>query len=64
MARPVKALGARGSDAFRRDIDGLGRLRTAILVDPSIDTTQAGRMKDAIDLLISDLAKLAQKAAA
>lgn len=61
MARPVKS---RTVKAYGRDIEHLNRLRMAIMMDASIDSTKAHEVQAAIDKLIADLIQLARQVAA
>ena len=55
MARPVKI---RKTESYIRDIENLGRLRTALLMDYSLETKVMQEATKAIDTLISRLKPL------
>ena len=55
MARPVKA---RGTEAYRRDIQTLTRLRTALILDKTANEVDAREAIRCIDALTETLAKL------
>jgi hypothetical protein len=57
MARPIRPRTTKGYD---RDIERLVRLRTAIMMDSSIDSARANELSTAIDKLATDLIKLAK----
>ena len=58
MARPVKK---RVVKSYFRDIETLGRLRTALLQDTTCDWTVAKNAISQIDALTSSLRELARK---
>ena len=55
MARPVKV---RTAKSYTRDIETLGRLRTAILMDKSVDAVLAGDAIAKLDQLVKALIPL------
>jgi hypothetical protein len=55
MPRPVKK---RTAKTYRRDVEALGRLRTALLVDLEIDSDLRKQALDNIDTLIGSLAEI------
>jgi hypothetical protein len=55
MSRPIKK---RTAKSYARDIEALGRLRTAILMDNSIDAVAMGRAMVQLDKLVSALIEL------
>ncbi len=61
MARPVKARDVR---TYARDVEHFNRLRTALLMDSSIDSARAKEISDKIDSIVADLIELSKESAA
>jgi hypothetical protein len=55
MSRPIKK---RTAKSYARDIEALGRLRTAILMDSSIDAVAMGKAMVQLDKLVGALIEL------
>lgn len=55
MSRPIKK---RNVKSYTRDIESLGRLRTAIMMDQSLDWAHANKSIQQIDKLIASLIEL------
>lgn len=60
MARPVQR---RRSQQITREIELIGRLRTALLLDPQLDVKKARLAVEQIDTLLNTLAELANSMA-
>lgn len=61
MARPVKR---RNVKSYQRDIEALGRLRTALVMDSSLDWTLVKSTIENIDSLMRSLRDLSANATA
>jgi len=55
MSRPIKR---RNVKSYSRDIESLGRLRTAIIMDTTLDWTNASEAVEQIDRLVKCMVKL------
>lgn len=58
MARPIKK---RTAKSYQRDVEVLGRLRTAIQIDGDVDFALQSKALENIDALIATLAAILQK---
>ena len=55
MSRPIKK---RTAKTYARDVESLGRLRTAILMDNSLDAVARGKAVVQLDKLVNELVGL------